>query len=77
MQTLGCKQFIWLINATKFSLLIIFNTEMKKLNFYKNFIRNHDEDSGKGYILEFNVKYPKELHKLHNDMPFLPHKNKK
>ena len=63
MQTLGCKQFIWLINATKFSLLIIFNTEMK--------------DSGKGYILEFNVKYPKELHKLHNDMPFLPHKNKK
>ena len=26
----------------------------------------------KGYILEADVKYPKELHELHNDLPFLP-----
>ena len=25
----------------------------------------------KGYLLEVNVKYPKELHNLHNDLPFM------
>ena len=25
----------------------------------------------KGYILEVDVKYPKKLHKLHSDLPFL------
>ena len=25
----------------------------------------------KGYLLEVNVKYPKELHDLHNDLPFM------
>ena len=25
----------------------------------------------KGYILEVDVKYPKELHKNHNELPFL------
>ena len=26
----------------------------------------------KGYILEVDVKYPKKLHDLHSDLPFLP-----
>ena len=26
----------------------------------------------KGYILEVDVDYPKELHKSHNELPFLP-----
>ena len=27
-----------------------------------------------GYLLEVNVKYPKELHKNHNELPFLVEK---
>ena len=37
----------------------------------KKFIKNYDEDSDKGYILKVNVKYPKKLHDLHSDLPFL------
>ena len=29
------------------------------------------EDSDKGYILEVDVEYPKRLHILHCDLPFL------
>ena len=29
------------------------------------------ERSDKGYLLEVDVKYPKELHNLHNDLPFM------
>ena len=34
----------------------------------EDFIKNYDE---KGYILEVDVKYPKRLHDLHSDLPFL------
>ena len=37
----------------------------------EDFIKNYDENNGKGYILEVDVKYPKRLHKLHSDLPFL------
>ena len=43
--------------------------------FTKEFIKNYDEDSVKGYIPEVDVKYPKKLHDLH-DLPFLPQKMK-
>ena len=38
----------------------------------ENFIKNYDEDNDKGYILEVDVKYPRKLHDLHIDLPFLP-----
>ena len=42
----------------------------------EDFIKNYDEDSDKGYILEVDVEYPKNLHNLHNDLPFLPERMK-
>ena len=42
----------------------------------EEFIKNYDEDSDKGYILEVDVKYPKKLHDLHSDLPFLPKRMK-
>ena len=40
--------------------------------FDEQFIKNYDENSDKGYILEVNAEYPKNLHKLHSDLSFLP-----
>ena len=40
--------------------------------FDENVIKNYDEDSKKGYILEIDVYYTRDLHDLHKDLPFLP-----
>ena len=37
----------------------------------EEFIKNYNENDNKGYILEVDVKYPKRLHELHYDLPFL------
>ena len=37
----------------------------------EDFIKNYDENNDKGYILDVDVKYPKRLHELHSDLPFL------
>ena len=42
----------------------------------EEFIKNYDENSDKGYILEVDVKYPKKLHSLHSHLPFLPKRMK-
>ena len=42
----------------------------------EEFIKNYDKDSDKGYILEIGVKYPRKLHDLHSDLPFLPKRMK-
>ena len=38
----------------------------------EKFIKNYNENSSKGYILEVDVEYLKKLHDLHSDLPFLP-----
>ena len=38
----------------------------------EEFIKHYDEDSDKGHILEVGVEYPRKLHDLHGDLPFLP-----
>ena len=38
----------------------------------EEFIKNYNKNDKKGYILEVDVKYPKKLHELHSDLPFLP-----
>ena len=42
----------------------------------EDFIKTYKENSYKGYILEVDVKYPKKIHDLHSDLPFLPKKMK-
>ena len=42
----------------------------------EEFIKNYNENDKKGYILEVDVKYPKKLHGLHSDLPFLPERMK-
>ena len=48
--------------------------DTSKIN--EKFIKNYDKNNDKGYILEVDVKYPKRLHKLHIDLPFLPKRMK-
>ena len=54
---LPVRDFKWLDNLSMFT---------------EEFITNYDENSDKGYILEVDVEYPKKLHSVHSDLPFLP-----
>ena len=47
---------------------------ISKFNEY--FIKNYDEESDEGYILEIDVECSKNLHDLHSDLPFLPERMK-
>ena len=42
----------------------------------EEFIKNYNKNNNKRYILEVEVKYPKKLHDLHSDLPFLPKRMK-
>ena len=48
--------------------------EITEIN--EGFIKNYNENDNKGYILEVDVKYPKRLHQLHSDLPFLSERMK-
>ena len=60
-QKLPLNDFKWINNVSKIN---------------EKFIKNYDEDSDKGYIFEVDVNYPKRLHDLHSDLPFLPERMK-
>ena len=60
-KTLPVTDFKWL---DKFSM------------FTEEFTKNYGENGDKGYILEVDVEYPKKLHRVHSDLPFLPERMK-
>ena len=53
---LPVRDFKWLDNLSMFT---------------EEFIKNYDENGDKGSILEVDVEYPKKLHSVHSDLPFL------
>ena len=50
--------------------------EKNTSKFNEEFIKNYDKNNTNGYILEVDVGYPKYLHGLHSDLPFLPKRMK-
>ena len=51
-----------------------FKSKTNMLKFNEEFTKSYKQDSDKGYILELDVDYPKDLYDLHDDAPFLPEK---
>ena len=47
---LWCKTLVWMKNNS---------------NLNEGFIKSYNEDSKIGYLLEVDVQFPKQLHKLH------------
>ena len=43
----------------------------KTFTFNEDFIKNYDENSNKGYVLQVDFEYPKKLLDLHSDLPYL------
>ena len=39
--------------------------------FNEDFIKSYNEKSNEGYFHELDIQYPENLHKPHNDLPFL------
>ena len=52
------------------------NNETAEHVINEEFIKNYNENNNKGYILEVDVRYPKRLHELHSDLPFLSERMK-
>ena len=62
IKKLPIDSFKWIDNLEKFT---------------SDFIKNYDEDSDTGYLLEVDIEYPKKLHEAHRDLPFLSIKKEK
>ena len=48
----------------------------KLSKFNERFIKSYNENSDKGYFLEVDVKYPKNLFNSQEDLPFLLERKK-
>ena len=44
--------------------------------FSEDFIKNYDKEDDTRYLMAVDVEYPKNLHKLHSDLPFLSERMK-
>ena len=42
----------------------------------EDFIKKYDEDGNNDYFFKKDIEYPRELHNLHSDLPFLPERMK-
>ena len=49
-----------------------FKWEKNTSKYNEKVIKSYDGDSNRGYILEEDLKNPKNLHDLHSDLPLLP-----
>ena len=61
-QKLPVNGFKWVKNVSKID---------------EDFIKYYDEDGDIAYFLEADIEYPRELHDLHSDLPFLPERMEK
>ena len=43
----------------------------KTFQFNEDFIKIYNEDSNIGYFIEADIQDPENLHKLHNNLPFV------
>ena len=59
LKKLLLNNFYWIKNTSQFN---------------EEFIKNYNEESDKGYLLEVDVQYTEKLHELHNKFKFLPEK---
>ena len=53
-----------------------FKCEKNVPKFDTYFIKNYDKDSDKGFILEVDVEYPKNVLNLYGERPFLANRKK-
>ena len=60
-QKLSVNDFKWVEDTSEFN---------------EDFIKSYNAESDEGYFLKVDVKYPENLHNLHNDLPFLPERMK-
>ena len=60
-QRLPVNNFEWVRETSKFN---------------EDFIKNYNEEHDERYFFEVDVQYVGKLHKLHNDLPFLPERKK-
>ena len=49
-------------------------TKLDKFN--EDFIKNYNENSNVECFLDVDVEYPRNLHEMHGDLPFLPDRKK-
>ena len=53
-----------------------FKWEKEVERFTTKKIANLVRNGRKGYLLEVDVEYPRKLHEMHNNLPFMPEKMK-